>query len=472
MHAGFGLMLDFAARQRVPALSVWTFLALVAGTEAGCASSPEPEVKVARAPFIRRAQRQTALVLGWPEEPLGAGDREALARTLSRKLRSTYRTPVTVLDLSTPWNGLDPTTLARFARAGIDDAVVVETAAAEEDGGLRGRARVIALATQDVLHDFELSAPALAPAAERIQRWADAIYLGLSRRWTAPGDAPEMVPLEAANRLFDRNACAHAVKLYDIALASDRAPQRSDLIARHTRALERRRQCRVRLEREAVILADQSASFELRMEVGEVSGTLASAVRSAVEGSELKRLLGRRTDKPVVLRLEPRRLVLELRHHPGRPGQPKLEEASSGAAVLDLSPLRPVLDALVGAKLTAADRLDGDAAAILRASTYQLVLTHLPDEELRFELTDLAGRALLGPDAVAKRGTTQSKIRTRDLTELRDLRFVLGPIREARQGLSRDALAVQMMGGAALPASEARTTPRLALPRLPGHAEL
>lgn len=385
------------------------------------------------------------VVLHWRGPPPPAGHQEILTRTLRNRLGDSYRVPVEVRRRNGPYEGISPTALASFARAGIDDAVIVEGRALAPEGPYTGKVQVVALASQDVLHAFDLGpVPGGRGPVERLRRFADAVYLAVSRRWTAPGSAPEMIPLAAANNLYARGACTHAVALYDIALAGAR-PRRADLIAALTSAEERQRRCRARLAREERIRSDAEARFSLELRPQDIDPRIADAFRDALRRSELADALRGRTDKPAFVEVDPSGLTLVMRHRAGQGGQPRLDRVQSGAGI-DLSPVLSLLQTMVDFRDEARRDLPADLSLLVKRLGFRLRLSHLDGAALTFEFVDVSGDPVINGRATLELREAKVILHARSPELLREKYFALGPLVDESGRPTEDALALRFFG--------------------------
>lgn len=427
----------------------------------GCATAPDAAPRAPlddQTPFLRRAQRELALLVHWRGPPPSPADQEVLARTLESRLADRYGVPVTVRTSKEPYRGIVPSTLTSLAKAGIDDAVVVEAVRMGPQGPFRGRVQVVALSTQNVLHDLEVKGPRGGRSVtDSLQRFADAAYIAVSRRWTAPGRAPAMDPLLTANNLYARRACAHAVPLYDLALEG-RRPARADLIATYEQAESRRRQCQARLDLERRIAEDATASFSLRVTGTGMNPRTLAALNAYAD--ELAAPLAERTDKPAFLHASSEALTLSLRHHPGRTGQPRLERVRVAAGI-DLAPLRPVFTALLEIREAASEQLPMDLAVQLRNLPFRIRLEHLHGDALSFDLVGDTGTPILGPRLTVFERSRQLFLQARSPEMLREELFVLGPLVDGRGRPTQDARAVRFIEATARSKPEAGSSFRV-----------
>ena len=426
----------------------------------GCAASAPADPPLAFDPDdgIRHAKREMALLLHWSGPPGSPAVEEALGRTLQDALRQRYRAPVKLVRSSRPYRGLEPELLAELATRRVDDAVVLEVRAPSLGEPFRARARVIVLVTQAILHDLPVSEPPgrTDDPIARARRFARRIQAHVARRWVEPGRAPAMNPLRAANALFERGACAHALPIYDAVLRSSRPP-RTDLITAHTEALRRRRLCRERLALVERIERDAEAGFALEQRV-ELPEPLPAAIAQAVKEVDLAGELREHTDKPVRVRWSRAYLSLTLRHRPGRAGQPRLDRSRPWAAV-DLGPVRPLLEAMIDARERAAELAPTpDLSALVRRLGFELRLEHLDGDAMTLRFADLDGRPVFDRRLTVAVADTTVELRARLPELLREDLFVLGPLVDGRRRPTQDALAARFLESEPL-------APELLLPR-------
>lgn len=416
-------------------------MALLWGSFA-CTSSPsappEPSLEAHR-PKVRLADREIALVLRGRGAPATTGAREALSRRLAEELRRAYRAPVEVYDALEPWQGLEPALLGEWARRKLDDAVVLELRSNPEGLVETAHLWVIALASQDVLLDIDLAAPrsleALAPEVRAV----------LTRRWNDPGAHPAMDPLLAAHNLYRRRACAHAVLLYDLALEGTH-PARTDLIARYTTALERRRICRERLALARRFREDAEASYRLETDIHGFADGAEAQLRAALGHTGLSPALASATSKPVYLQLTPERWTLRFRHDLSRQERPVLDQSGATPAV-DFGPLLPVLLSLVSAREWVAEQAGSrELASLVRTATLELRLERLDGDALAIAFADLDGTPLLGRTLGLELGPDRFRLEARLPSLLRDGLFVLGPFETATGRPTVDALVTEFLG--------------------------
>ncbi|MEL6187859.1 MAG: hypothetical protein AAFU79_24820 [Myxococcota bacterium] len=414
----------------------------------GCAGTPSPAASPEpKAPFVKMAQRELAVLLHWRGEAPPPAHIEILGRSLERGLGDTYRVPVTVVPRTERFRGIPPILLVRLARQGIDDAVVVEPRRADPAAPLEARVEVVALATQEVLHEISVRAPprATRSAADEMRRFGATVTGAVRRVWTTPGAAPEMDPLVAAHHLYEKGACHHAAPLFDLALSERSMPARADRIADHERTRERRRACLEQLALESRVAEDRAASFRLDVRGDGVSAPIIAALRR--HASDLGTRMQRRTDKPVTVvaragepgTLEPGTLILTTRHNRQKPGQPVLDRTTTPPRI-DLEPLRPVFEAMMRLRENAAQDLGGDLGLLLSRFSFRVRLEHLLGSALVFEFVDVGGAPVLGPRALVIRPRSQVILQARSPDDLRKAIFQLGPWVDRSGRPTQDAL--------------------------------
>ncbi len=362
----------------------------------GACATPPPPVARDAAPFIKLAARELGLLLAWQGPAPSPGEQEDLERLLVQRFRTTYKTTVSVVRQEGPFSGLPVDSLAYWVERGVDDVLVVQTEATEPRAPMRGRAWVISLADEKVLHEVTIGDIQARTGERTAPRYADMVWREVSRRWTDPGAAPALDPLAAADRLAERSACGPALRLYDALLPRLKPRLQADAV-RLENAQLRADQCRRHLLLQQVLANDRTARFALKFEARGLSRRYREVLQDAWSRSSLARELVKYTDKPVLLHAGPDSLVLFVRYHPERyqawvAGRPTSESAYP---VLYLDPLTPYLEAVMDVLELACQRLEPYEQKALRNFKTTLRLLKPPEDWLELAFAELDGRIVM-----------------------------------------------------------------------------
>lgn len=432
------------ALRRHPSRGAWTILTILTGLflfASACAGPQRPrELPEASQPFLHYARRETVLLVHWKGDLPPPAVQEAFARRLEIELEKTYRSPVTLRSSPRPYPGLSPSLLTELVRVEIDDAVVVEATALEGER-IQAAVRVIGLATQDIVEAFVLPpSKTNKPALAGVQTYAEDIVYMLSRQWTRPNQVPPMDALLAANNLFARKACAHAVPVYNLAL-DHRWPSRTDLISEYTDAVHRRELCKQKLQRDQLLREDKDARFTIRVQSTNIHPRLVQRLERSIAETNLAGILSTRTKKPVYIEIDNTHIVTSIRYRRGVRGLPRVDR-SEETPIVDLSPLQAVMDALLTAQAKAADRSQEEDAAKLRSLTLELRLTQLLGDNLSFVFASVNGQARPAPMLFLRHQGETYQLPSRERSALRDSVFVLGPEFDFSKRRTQDGLVV------------------------------
>jgi hypothetical protein len=396
-----------------------------------CASPPtpppDPAAEPAR-PFIKLANRTLAVGLRFAEPAPTPAWRQDLGRALARRLKDLYRSEVAAHPL--PAGGIPVALTVALATAGVDDLVVV--AVQPEAGGpaLTAKAEVLVLEEHRIWHRVEVP-PARGPQGgpPSPEQLADLITLALARRWSDPGAAPAMDPRTVADRLAEQGACAAAQTLYA------RAPLPRSPTLQEVRRLDasriRQQRCEETLQTEARLAADAKARFDVRLEVLRLSRPVQDALQKALATGTLRATLAGLTDKPVLVRVTPEAVLMELRYHPERyRAAVKGLPAREGELIpVYLDPFVPAMEALLALRDAAAEGLAPGHRDTLEALPTALRLTKLLDDhvELDFGQDDTGQLLLTDRVLVTTRGFKPSEVQALNDDVTRTRRLLLGP---------------------------------------------
>lgn len=406
---------------------------ILLGLAAACASAPPPEPEAPERPFIKLAQRQMALVVRWRAPAPSPAFREQFERALAKRLTTTYRVEAPVFVREGPVAPFDTPLLLALVAEGVDDAVVVDVQPADR-GGLSARAWVDVLQTGARAHALtveqvrgrRLRGPE--PGLPEPDRLADLVMVKLTQRWTDPGAAPAMDPLDVADRLARQRRCPAAVQIYGQVMPARRAGTFAGL-KRISEAQSRFDRCKEEVAVQRALAEDARATYEVRLDAEAVGEPVKRALQAALSKGDFAKRLSALTYKPVTVTAVPGSLVLRLRFHPERyakaiEGEPKLVQ---GYPVVHLEPFLPAFDALVDLKARAVEALPAYDRGALEAFHVMLRLEKLPRDRVEVDFAELDGRVLL-PDSVrVKLGRRQETSVTSLLPDVtRSRRIVLG----------------------------------------------
>jgi hypothetical protein len=372
----------------------------------GCAAAPPPKDEAPERPFIKLANREMALLLAWRGSPPSPGDQQRLERLLVERLRSAYRVPIESHRENGAYQGISPELFLGMVERGIDDVVVVEVEQLPRpEPRLEGAVSIIVLNDQRVAHRLKIDEVAGKSGALVAERFADFVYLRLSREWTDPGAEPTLDPLRAADELADKSACDHAVRIYEKVFATQK-PQTVIDIQRFGDAERRYEICRRKVASRDAIQKDKGAIYRVDLDFAGISEPLKQAFIVALEKSTLKAKLAERTDKPVRIFVSPGILTLQMRYHPDRYEAATKEQSPflGGSPAIWIEPFLEPMQQLADLRDRAIDLApSGDRLGLSRIQL-ELRLEKVLGDRFEIQFAELDGRALPLDEARIKVG--------------------------------------------------------------------
>lgn len=419
----------------------------------GCASSPpadDPAVGVEGRPFIKLAARNLGLVIQWRGPVAPKPYIEQLERRLARRLKTIYRTPVVTRRLLRPFDRLPPDLYLELVEKKVDDVIVAEFQTLDRpDGPLGVRAMVVTMTGMDVVLHTKIDRLASKrkgrPDAKTL---ADLLARKISHGWTDPGAAPPLDPILAADLLAERDACDHAVKLYDRYLDTSAR----GTITKMGSALEserRRQSCQRRIRVRDAIRADKTARFRVDVDGRAVAKPLAAAFERAVKKSRLPKVLARFTDKPVTIEVAPDQITVAMRFH-----EERYRDAISGRdrwideqPVVYIDPYVAVIDALLAYREAVLDEVPPYDRRTIRKMNTSLRLETLFGDYAAIDFADLDDRLLLTNTLRVRVGArAEIAVPSSEGRVTQTQRYVLGPPRDAEGALTAYGLVFEFFG--------------------------
>lgn len=398
-------------------------------TDRAEAPSPEPE-----RPFIKLAKREMALVLAWRGSPPPPGDQEALERFLVDRLRTTYRVPIESHREDGAYTGLSPELFLGFVERGVDDVVVVEAEQlGVEDAPLRGTVLIVVLDDQRITHRLRIDEIRGKGRDGAARRFADLAYLKVSRAWTDPGAEPELDPLRAADGLAEKNACDHAVRIYERVFATQK-PQTVVDLQRFADAERRYESCQRKVAARDAVQKDKGAVFRLELEQSGVPDAVKQAFAEALPASGVEQKLKAHTDKPVRIEVRPGILTLSLRYHPDRYEAATQERSPflGGKPAIWIDPFLPPMQLLVELRERAIERMPRSQRLEMSRTQLTLRLEKVLGDTVEFDFAELDGRPLVLDEGRVKVGSrSEVMVRSAVPKVAQNGAFVLGPLETA-----------------------------------------
>lgn len=419
---------------------------------AACQSAPPPRDDPRRGPdrpFIKLANRNLGLIVQWEGGNEPAAYLEQLERRLAKRLRTVYRTKIVLYRLPGPVRSIPPELYMTFVEADVDDVLITRFQAFErEDGPIGAQAVVVALADLSVVSEAKLNKLASKRKGRpKAKRLADLLVDKVSKVWTDPGAAPPLDPMTAADKLADRNACAHAVKLYE--RYYDGTPQTITGLGSKLESERRWKRCQRRLRIERAIRNDKTAKFGVEFINEGIRPELLAAFERAMKDSELYRRLAKSTNKPVAVLVDSTRITIALRYH----------RATYLAAVSDreryvyeqpvvyVDPYTQVIDAI----LDYLERVEAEVEPYerrgIRSMAATLRLEKLNGDFAAIDFSELDDRLLLTNTLRLRVGERpEIAVPSTDGSVTQTLRWVLGPPRDATGALTAYGLVFEFFG--------------------------
>lgn len=425
---------------------------LLAGCLIACQSAPPPRDDPSRGParpFIKLANRNLGLIVQWQGGSEPAAYLEQLERRLARRLRTVYRTKIVLYRLPGPVRSIPPELYMTFVEADVDDVLITRFQPFDrEDGPIGAEAVVVALADLSVVGEAQLKRLASKRKGRpKAKRLADLLVDKVSKVWTDPGAAPPLDPMVAADKLADRNACAHAVKLYERYYES--TPQTITGLGSKLESQRRWNRCKRRLRIEKAIANDRTAKFGVEFVNDGIRPELLAAFERAMQGSSLFRALARSTDKPVAILVDASRITIALRYHAKR-----YLSAVSGREryvyeqpVVYVDPYAKIIDAALDYLERVEEEVEPYERRAIRNMATTLRLEKLSGDFVAIDFSSFDDRLLL---------TNALRIRVGERPEIavpstegsvsQSLRWVLGPPRDSTGALTAYGLVFEFFG--------------------------
>ncbi len=408
-----------------------------------CASAPKEKITKDEKPFIKLANRDLALVIHWRGHEVSPAYHQQVERALARQLKTTYRTRVHAYRFDAPYAGLSPNLTLELVQKDIDDVVIVEVIQETKDESvLTANAEIMSFATQDTLHKLKIrkiNGKGQKPLAKRV---ADMIWVRIRNTWTDPGQSPLLDPLVAANRLADRKACDHALKIYQ-EVFNDWRPRTILDIQRYNDADKRQKRCAQYVKVRNAIRADREAKFEVKLELGGLSNRFKEALQKAFKKSRLNAPLRKMTNKPVTISVRPGHFTLSLRYHPRLYAKrtSKRPKYLRGQPVIYLDVFEALMSALLEFRERAIEELPPFDKSVLNDFGTALVLNKVLGDQVEVNFADIDGKILLTDFVrvkVGQRQEVQVKSVIPRVTQSRQ--FVIGPPESASGALTKYGL--------------------------------
>jgi hypothetical protein len=396
-----------------------------------CASSSSEGWETER-PFIKLSNRDIALFVFWRGTP-EPGYHQAFERELVKRLTNAYHTEPVTRRIEGSLAEPPPDVILELVERGIDDVVLVETRMGAERR-VEGRIQIRALATNEIVEKLEI--PGIVgkrgepPTPERV---ADFVTVKITHHWTDPAKAPELDPILVANRLADQGACKQAVDIFRKGYSGLEGSAHLTELSRNTAAKERFERCEHKLEAARLVEADRRATFTVEIEAKGMADAYAGAVARAVAGVRLAEKMSPHTDKPVIVRVTPVALTLDVRYDAERYRRATVARPKyiSEQPVVYLEPFLPMLEALIGLQGAIREALPPfDRKAFDEIPTV-LRLRKLADH-VEIDCARRGSEILVGDKVVVKAGA-QNRVEvasTRPWVS-RTLELVLGPPRSS-----------------------------------------
>lgn len=427
-------------------------LLLFAVVLAACRSAPPPTDDPRRPPdrpFIKLAARDLGLIVQWEGAEAPEAYLEQVERRLAKRLRTVYRTKIVLYRLPGAVRTIPPDLYMTFVEAGVDDVVITRLQPFErEDGPIGATAVVVALADLSVRHEAKLEKLASKrkgrPDAKRL---ADLLVRKVSTVWTDPGAAPQLDPIAAADKLAARNACAHAVRLYDRYFDDD--PQTITGLGNKLESERRWKRCKRRLRIEEAIRADRTAKFEVRFENEGVRPEILAGFERAIAKSELRKMLAKTTDKPVTIFVEPSRMTVAMRYHQDRylRAVADRERYVFEQPVVYVDPYARVVDAILEYREDVEREVEPYERRAIRGMNATLRLEKLNGDYAAIDFSDLDDRLLFTNTLRLRVGSRpEIPVPSTEGSVSQSLRWVLGPPRDATGALTAYGLVFDFFG--------------------------
>ncbi len=424
---------------------------LVVALCAACRTAPAPDDRVRGPdrPFIKLAARNLGLIVQWEGAEVPEAYLEQVERRLAKRLRTVYRTKIVLYRLPGPVRTIPPELYMTFVEADVDDVVITRLQPFErEDGPVGANAYVVALADLSIRHEARLEKLASKrkgrPQAKKL---ADLLVRKISKVWTDPGAAPPLDPMLAADQLADRNACAHAVKLYERYFDSN--PQTITGLGSKLESERRWKRCERRIRIQEAIRADRTAKFEIRVENEGVRPEILAAFERAAAKSEMKKLLARSTDKPVTIFVDTNRITVAMRYHEDRylEAVADRERYVFEQPVVYVDPYARIVDAILTYREEVEAEVEPYERRAIRAMNATLRLEKLNGDYAAIDFSDLEDRLLFTNTLRLRVGSRpEIGVPSTEGSVTQSQRWVLGPPRDATGALTAYGLVFEFFG--------------------------